>query len=127
MSFQLWTPREADIIRLRFGLEGRDPLTLEEVGVKIGITRERVRQLQEQAIRHARKMQQHEKQFSQEEIDERNKISERRKILQDILGKESKTLDIKPPTTIKVEGFFAVLRIITPLRNKMWLRPIRSL
>ena len=85
-------PREADIIRLRFGLEGRDPLTLEEVGVKIGITRERVRQLQEQAIRHARKkMQQHEKQFSQEEIDERNKISERRKILQDILGKESKT------------------------------------
>ena len=29
-------PREADIIRLRFGLEGRDPLTLEEVGAKIG-------------------------------------------------------------------------------------------
>lgn len=85
-------PREADIIRLRFGLEGRDPLTLEEVGVKIGITRERVRQLQEQAIRNARKkMQQHEKQFSQEEIDERNKINERRKILQEILGKESKT------------------------------------
>ena len=83
--------READIIRLRFGLEGRDPLTLEEVGVKIGITRERVRQLQEQAIRNARKkMQQHEKQFSQEEIDERNKINERRKILHKILGKESK-------------------------------------
>ena len=30
MSFQLWTPA-VDIIRLRFGLEGRDPLTLEEV------------------------------------------------------------------------------------------------
>ena len=34
-------PREADIIRLRFGLDGRDPLTLEEVGAKIGITREK--------------------------------------------------------------------------------------
>ena len=48
-------PREADIIRLRFGLEGRDPETLEEVGEQIGITRERVRQLQEQAIRQLRK------------------------------------------------------------------------
>ena len=32
-------PREADIIRLRFGLDGRDPLTLEQVGEQIGITR----------------------------------------------------------------------------------------
>ena len=48
-------PREADIIRLRFGLEGRDPLTLEEVGEKIGVTRERIRQLQEQALRQLRK------------------------------------------------------------------------
>ena len=31
-------PREADIIRLRFGLEGLEPLTLEEVGEKIGVT-----------------------------------------------------------------------------------------
>jgi len=83
-------PREADIIRLRFGLEGRDPLTLEEVGEKIGITRERVRQLQEQAIRHARKkMHQHEKQFTVEEIEERNRINERQKILKDLLGKDS--------------------------------------
>ena len=83
-------PREADIIRLRFGLDGRDPLTLEEVGAKIGITRERVRQLQEQAIRNARKkMHQHEKQFTKEEIDENNKINERRKILDEILGREA--------------------------------------
>ena len=83
-------PREADIIRLRFGLDGRDPLTLEEVGAKIGITRERVRNLQEQAIRNARKkMHQHEKQFTKEEIDENNKINERRKILNEILGREA--------------------------------------
>ena len=83
-------PREADIIRLRFGLEGRDPLTLEEVGEKIGITRERVRQLQEQAIRNARKkMHQHERQFTVEEIEERNRINERQKILKDLIGKES--------------------------------------
>ena len=48
-------PREADIIRLRFGLDGLDPLTLEEVGERIGVTRERVRQLQELAIRKLRK------------------------------------------------------------------------
>ena len=80
--------READIIRLRFGLEGRDPLTLEQVGEKIGITRERVRQIQEQAIRHARKkIKQYSRQFSREEIDEQNKINERKKILEEILGK----------------------------------------
>ena len=60
---------------------------MEEVGEKIGITRERVRQLQEQAIRHARKkMHQHEKQFTVEEIEERNRINERQKILKDLLG-----------------------------------------
>ena len=48
-------PREAEIIRLRFGLEGLDPLTLEEVGERIGVTRERVRQLQEHALRELRK------------------------------------------------------------------------
>ena len=42
-------PREADIIRLDWP-EGLEPLTLEEVGDKIGVTRERVRQLQEQAL-----------------------------------------------------------------------------
>ena len=48
-------PREADIIRLRFGLDGLDPLTLEEVGERIGVTRETVRRLQELAIPKLRK------------------------------------------------------------------------
>lgn len=79
-------PREADIIRLRFGLEGRDPMTLEEVGAKIGVTRERVRQLQEQALRQLRKnMATFEKQRTAEEIEEERRIEERGKILKGIL------------------------------------------
>jgi len=80
-------PREADIIRLRFGLEGIDALTLEEVGTKIGVTRERVRQLQEQALRQLRKnMASMEKQRTSEEIKEENRIKERTKIIKAILG-----------------------------------------
>lgn len=81
-------PREADIIRLRFGLEGRDPKTLEEVGEQIGITRERVRQLQEQAIRQLRKsMTKFEKQRTWEEIQEEKRREERTKMLQNLLNK----------------------------------------
>ena len=81
-------PREADIIRLRFGLDGRDPLTLEEVGDQIGITRERVRQLQEQALRDLRKkMANYEKQRTIEEVTLERQQAERAKILKDLLNK----------------------------------------
>jgi DNA-directed RNA polymerase sigma subunit (sigma70/sigma32) len=43
--------RERDILRLRFGLDGDESLTLEEVGTRFGVTRERVRQLETQALR----------------------------------------------------------------------------
>jgi RNA polymerase primary sigma factor len=48
--------REARILRLYFGLEGEEPKTLEEIGLILGITRERVRQIKERALarmRHA--------------------------------------------------------------------------
>ena len=45
------TPREADVVRLYFGLNGSHPLTLEEIGEKFDLTRERVRQIKEKAIR----------------------------------------------------------------------------
>jgi RNA polymerase primary sigma factor len=48
--------REATILRYRFGLDGGNEKTLEEVGVKFGVTRERVRQIQNLALRKLRKM-----------------------------------------------------------------------
>ncbi|MEK7667072.1 MAG: RNA polymerase sigma factor RpoD/SigA, partial [Gemmatimonadota bacterium] len=42
--------REAKILRLYFGLEGKEPMTLEEIGGLLGITRERVRQVKEKAL-----------------------------------------------------------------------------
>jgi RNA polymerase primary sigma factor len=49
-------PREADILSARFGLDGGNQKTLEEVGEKFGVTRERVRQLQNNALKKLRKM-----------------------------------------------------------------------
>jgi len=48
--------REMKIIQLRFGLAGEGPLTLEETGKYLGITRERVRQIQEKATLKLREM-----------------------------------------------------------------------
>jgi RNA polymerase primary sigma factor len=49
-------PREATILRARFGLDGGPERTLEEVGAKFNVTRERVRQIQNIALRKLRKM-----------------------------------------------------------------------
>ena len=49
-------PREATILRYRFGLDGGSEKTLEEVGEKFGVTRERVRQIQNIALNKLRKM-----------------------------------------------------------------------
>ncbi len=48
------TPREADVITLYFGLNGEHSMTLEEIGEKFNLTRERVRQIKEKAIRRLR-------------------------------------------------------------------------
>jgi len=47
-------PREARILRLRFGLEDGRTYTLEEVGQKFGLTRERIRQIESKALRRLR-------------------------------------------------------------------------
>jgi RNA polymerase primary sigma factor len=44
------TPMEARILRWRFGLDDEDELTLKEIGDKYNLSRERIRQLQEQAL-----------------------------------------------------------------------------
>lgn len=51
--------READILRMRYGLEDGETHTLEEVGRKIGVTRERVRQLEAQALNRLRRSSAH--------------------------------------------------------------------
>jgi RNA polymerase primary sigma factor len=48
-------PREAEILRYRFGLDGDSERTLEEVGLKFGVTRERIRQIQNTALLKLRK------------------------------------------------------------------------
>lgn len=48
------TPREADVLRRRFGLETGEPQTLEEIGQSYGVTRERIRQIETKAMRKMR-------------------------------------------------------------------------
>lgn len=45
------TDREAKVLRMRFGLDGKNPMTLEEVGREFGVTRERIRQIEAKALR----------------------------------------------------------------------------
>ncbi len=53
-SMDLLRPREKAVLRNYFGLDRGDPMTLEEIGTELGITRERVRQIKEKALRRLR-------------------------------------------------------------------------
>jgi RNA polymerase primary sigma factor len=44
-------PREATVLRLRYGLHGEEPLTLMQIGERLGLTRERVRQIERDALK----------------------------------------------------------------------------
>lgn len=46
--------RAAKILRLRYGLDGQEPMTLKEIGTQIGLTRERVRQIEHEALKKLR-------------------------------------------------------------------------
>lgn len=46
--------RDARVLRLRFGLEGQDPLTLKQIGLVVGLTRERVRQIEIDSLKRLR-------------------------------------------------------------------------
>ena len=55
------TPRENTILAMRFGLDDGKPKTLEEIGAQLGVTRERIRQIQEEALQKMRvKITEHE-------------------------------------------------------------------
>src|SRR5687767_4378056 len=53
-ALETLTPRDAKVVRLYFGLEGGREHTLEEIGNMLGVTRERVRQLRDRALRRLR-------------------------------------------------------------------------
>ncbi len=53
-ALSMLTEREAEIIKMFFGIGGMPEMTLEEIGVNFGLTRERVRQIKEKAIRRLR-------------------------------------------------------------------------
>jgi len=84
-------PREAEIIRLRFGLDGANEMTLEEVGRKFKVTRERVRQLQNIALSKMRKaMAKNETQRSVEEIDEEDRQRKRMEVIREFIETKAK-------------------------------------
>ncbi len=81
--------REAEIIQLRFGLDGNRPLTLEEVGERFDVTRERVRQIQNIAIHKMRRlMTENERQRSKEEVQEERIEQEKMKVLQEFFSEQ---------------------------------------
>jgi len=87
--------REAEIIRLRFGLDGRDELTLEEVGRKFKVTRERIRQLEYLAISKMRKaISKHEAIRNADEIEEEERQRQRMAVIREFVeskaGKQGK-------------------------------------
>jgi RNA polymerase primary sigma factor len=83
-------PREAEIIRHRFGLDGYDELTLEEVGQKFKVTRERIRQLQNIALTKMRRaMADHEAQRTKEEIAEENRERGRMEVIREFITARS--------------------------------------
>ncbi len=83
-------PREAEIIRLRFGLDGDRPETLEEVGRRFDITRERVRQLQNYALQKMRRsMAEKERQRSEDEVQEERLEQSRLEVLREFMIEKS--------------------------------------
>ena len=82
--------REAEIIKLRFGLDGREELTLEEVGKKFNVTRERIRQLEYIALSKMRKaMSRNEAVRTVDEIDQDERVRQRMTVIREFI--EEKT------------------------------------
>ncbi len=81
-------PREAAIIKMRFGLDGEKELTLEEVGKKFKVTRERIRQLEYLALSKIRRqMAKHDKQRTADEIEQETRAEERAQTIRDYLAR----------------------------------------
>ena len=87
-------PREAEIIKLRFGLNGRDERTLEEIGKQFRVTRERVRQLQNLALSKLRQaMARHEALRSAEDIEQEQRQFRREQVIRDFIESKTRSRD----------------------------------
>jgi RNA polymerase primary sigma factor len=94
-------PREAEVITLRFGLSGESPLTLEEIGEKFKLTRERVRQLQQGALMQLRRiMTERQKLLTPEDV-RKNKLADARA---EVLSEFFRSKGAKIPTRAHREG-----------------------
>ncbi|MDD3181047.1 MAG: RNA polymerase sigma factor RpoD/SigA [Opitutaceae bacterium] len=81
--------REAKILKMRFGLDGENELTLEEVGRKFKVTRERIRQLQNLALSKIRKqMLKREKQRTWDEVQEETRAEQRAAAIREFFAKQ---------------------------------------
>jgi RNA polymerase primary sigma factor len=85
----LLRPREAEILTLRYGLDGREERTLEEVGRRFKVTRERIRQLQYTALRQIRRqMEKRNRQRSWIEIEADASAGRRPQIFQEFAARK---------------------------------------
>ena len=84
--------REAEIIRLRFGLDGRDELTLEQVGKRFNVTRERIRQLEYIALGKMRKaMAQNESVHTADEVEQEDRRRTRMTVIREFIESRAQT------------------------------------
>jgi RNA polymerase primary sigma factor len=98
-------PREAEIIRYRFGLDGRDELTLEEVGAKFRVTRERVRQLQNLALSKMRKaLSEEETQRTGEDLEREEKQRAREQVIREFISARQPADADSPAPTAKARS-----------------------
>ena len=83
-------PREASIIKLRFGLEGNHELTLEEVGRKFKVTRQRIRQLEYLALgKIRRQMARHNRQRTADEVEQERFAGQHAGQVREMLAQQS--------------------------------------
>ena len=82
-------PREASIIKLRFGLDGESELTLEEVGRKFKVTRERIRQLEYLALgKIRRQLQSHNRIRTADEVEQETLAEHRAEVIREFIAKQ---------------------------------------
>ena len=91
------------MLRLRFGLEGQEPLTLKEVGDQVGLTRERVRQIEVDALKklYTRMMDDKPLRFSNDATDSPNAraSTDQNSTMKSSLERTTKVTGVKIPKT----------------------------